>query len=401
MKSVVETAREALTGPVVTQMSALLHESEGNTRQAFETAVPLSVAGLASSASTEAGAQALLRTFERADYVRVDPADLGRTVADPRAAQQVVSSSEGVMSRLFGNKLGGVVDGLAGEGGVSRSSASKLLALATPVVMSIVGRTAASRNLDARGLAGFLGEQLRLAGGAIPRRMAGMLGMTPALAGGPGLVARHGERVVRLPRQGGRRSLMPWLLAGIALLAGMFWLSARRQHRPTEQVVATAPARPTAPAVPAPALPAPVAAVPEDITALSSGGGTAALSRVLEGTEPLPARFVISDLNFRYNSAEIEPGTTQVLDEVAAALRAHPTAKVRVEDHTESSGDNQADMVLSQERSESVKAYLTEHGVSGDRLEAAGHGPTQPLAADDTAGGRGQNRRTELVVTER
>src|SRR6185436_5812833 len=221
MNSVMDTAREALTGNnVVGRMSSLLNESESGTRQVLEKAVPVSVAGLASTASTEAGAQVLLQTFKHGDYDQIDPGDLGKTVLDTNTAERVMSSSEGTMGRLFGNKLGGIVDGLAGEGGVSRSSASKLLGLAMPLVMGIVGKTVTSRQMDARGLSGFLGEQVRLAGSAIPGRLSGMFGLTPALTGGPRMVTEHPERMVEIPRQGGRRSFLPWLVAGLVLLAG-------------------------------------------------------------------------------------------------------------------------------------------------------------------------------------
>src|SRR5262245_31969449 len=108
MKSVVDTAREVLDGPTVGKMSSLLHESENGTRQGFEEAVPVSVTGLANQASTEEGAQALLKTFKEGRYTQVEPGDLGQTLADPKAAEKVVSSSEGMVSRFFGNKLGGI-----------------------------------------------------------------------------------------------------------------------------------------------------------------------------------------------------------------------------------------------------------------------------------------------------
>jgi outer membrane protein OmpA-like peptidoglycan-associated protein len=433
MNSVLDTAREALTGNTVSRLSSLLHENEGSTRKVFEQAVPVSVAGLASSASTEAGAQALLRTFEKADYSRFDPGDLGRTVADPGAVERVASSGEGLASRLFGNKLGGVVDGLAGESGVDRSSAAKLLGLAMPLVMGIVGKQAATRHLDARGLSGFLGEQARLAGGAIPGRLAGMFGLTPAMAGGPVTAGYHPDRMVEVPYErrphrarGG--SILPYLVAALAVFAGLMWLTARRQqhHRPgAARTVATAPATPTpAPVIrpsqnvpvtgtapeqqPAPTAvqnqgatqaPAPTAAPTQATPAPAVSAG--ALASALDGNQTLPARFTVPELTFRYNSATIDTSSTRVLDQVATALVAHPSAKVRIEEHTDSTGSDEANKALSQERSESVKTYLTEHGVSADQLETAGLGASRPVADNDTVQGRAQNRRTELVVTER
>jgi outer membrane protein OmpA-like peptidoglycan-associated protein len=404
MNSVMDTAREALTGNTVAQLSSLLHESESGTRQVLEKAVPISVAGLASSASTEAGAQALLNTFEKVDYSRFDPSDIGRTVTNPGAVDRVASSGEGWASRLFGNRLGGVVDGLAGEGGVNRSSAAKLLGLAMPLVMGIVGKQAASRHLDARGLSGFLGEQARLAGGAISGRLAGLSGLTPALAGGPVAAAYHPERRPEIRHEGRRASFLPWIVGALALLAGLMWLSARRQlhHRPVDKTVATAPAttpaaRPQSNVVPV--TPVSPAAAPEQQPAPVVSAG--ALASALEGNTTLPARFVVPELTFRSDTAEIEPASAHMLDEVASALAVHPSAQVRIEGHTDATGSDDANMTLSKQRADSVKGYLTQHGVSPAQLETAGFGASRPVADNGTVEGRTQNRRTELVITSR
>jgi outer membrane protein OmpA-like peptidoglycan-associated protein len=279
--------------------------------------------------------------------------------------------------------------------------------------MGIVGKQAATRHLDARGLSGFLGEQARLAGGAIPGRLAGMFGLTPAMAGGPLAAGYHPDRMVevpyeRRPHRARSGSILPYLVAALAVFAGLMWLTARRQthHRPG--TVATAPttpapapvarqAPPTAPAAPAEPAPAPPTGTAMPAPPVSG----AALASVLEGNEALPARFVIPQLNFQYNTATIEPTSTRVLDQVAGALAAHPSAKVRIEGHTDSAGADQANMALSQQRADSVKSYLTEHGVSADQLETAGFGASRPVAGNDTVQGRAQNRRTELVLTAR
>jgi outer membrane protein OmpA-like peptidoglycan-associated protein len=407
MSSVVDAAREALTGNVVSQMSSLLHESESGTRRVLEEAVPVSLAGLAGSASTEAGAQSLLNTFEKADYSQFDPSDIGRAVADPGVVDRVAASGEGLAGRLFGNRLGGVVNGLAGEGGVNQSSAAKLLGLAMPLVMGIVGKQAASRHLDARGLSGFLGEQARLAGGSVLDRLGGMFGPTPAMAGGPATPRYQPQRTSEIYH--GRRgaSFLPWVVAGLVLLAGLLWLNARRHGlQNARRPVATAPATPTPAARPqvgaATNAPSPANAPSAGTTspALSVGGG--ALANALGGRGSLPARFVVPGLAFRLDSAEIEPSTAPVLDEVASALAAHPSAKVWIEGHTDTLGNNdEAAVTLSKQRAESVKNYLTQHGVAAEQLTTAGFGASKPLATNDTAEGRAQNRRMELVLTSR
>jgi outer membrane protein OmpA-like peptidoglycan-associated protein len=422
MKNLVDMAQEALEGGTVGRMSSMLHESESGTRRAFDRAVPASISGLASQAATEDGARSLLDTFKGGRYPTVEPKDLGRTVADPAAAGRVVSSSEGLVNGLFGDRLGGIVDGISGDAGVSRSSASKLLGLAAPLVMGLVGKQAVSRNLDARGLSNYLGEQDRLASGTRPARAAAAYGMTPAYAGAPagGGTVTGAPRMVEIPHSqvtGGRRSLLPWVVAGLAVLAGLLWLMNRRGDRDQvgERPAVTAPAdteraakAPPAPAQPTPAQPTPAQPTPAQpapgqapVAQISAGEGMAGLSRALEGEGAMPARFVVSGLAFRQGSAQIDPATGRVLDDVAAALNAHPSASIRVEDHTDSAGDAQANVALSQERADAVKSYLAAQGVAAERIEATGLGSEQPLASNDSEQGRAQNGRTEIVLTQR
>jgi OmpA-OmpF porin, OOP family len=396
MENLVDMGRAALRGDTLSRMSSTLNESESGIRQGFEEAVPLSIAGLANQTQTEDDARSLLDTFRNGRYPHIDPGELGSTVTEPAATDRVVSASAPFLGQAFGGRLDNVVTGLAGETGLRRSTASTLLGLAAPLVMGMVGKLALARNLDPRGLLGFLGEQKRLAAGALPAGLAGTLGPAIGSVGDWDEPARP-SRMVEIPhhREAGRRTLWPWLLGALALLGLLMWSSSRRRERraEVERPVATAPAAPQTPA--APATPLPPA---ESITA---GAGLASFTAVLDGTDPLPKRFQLVGLLFSTDSAEIDPTSAAVLDEIADALEAHPSAKVRVEGHTDASGDPAANQMLSTDRANATKDYLVSRGVPAASIEAAGFGADRPVAANDTAEGRALNRRIELVLTER
>ena len=72
--------------------------------------------------------------------------------------------------------------------------------------------------------------------------------------------------------------------------------------------------------------------------------------------------------------------------------------KVELAGHTDNVGDAAANVTLSVDRSNKVKSYLVEKGVSADRLIAKGYGQDQPLESNDTPEGRQKNRRTELRI---
>ncbi len=104
-------------------------------------------------------------------------------------------------------------------------------------------------------------------------------------------------------------------------------------------------------------------------------------------------------LFFHLNRAEIKPTSMSILDEVVTALNDNPTIKLRVEGHTDSSGNAANNKKLSERRARSVVAYLASKGIAKQRLSAKGFGPDAPLETNDSADGRERNRRVEFVIT--
>lgn len=78
-------------------------------------------------------------------------------------------------------------------------------------------------------------------------------------------------------------------------------------------------------------------------------------------------------------------------------LKENPDLKLKVEGHTDSTGDPEANLKLSLDRAEAVVAALIGAGIARDRLTAAGHGASRPIADNATDNGRAKNRRVELV----
>jgi len=106
--------------------------------------------------------------------------------------------------------------------------------------------------------------------------------------------------------------------------------------------------------------------------------------------------WVYEDIRFASGKAELTAGSTPVLREIAAALKANPRLKVEIQGHTDNRGSLALNERLSQQRAEAVRAYLIDQGIAPERLIARGYGPHQPIAGNDTAVGRARNRRVEL-----
>ena len=105
-------------------------------------------------------------------------------------------------------------------------------------------------------------------------------------------------------------------------------------------------------------------------------------------------------INFDVDSDVIRDESKPTLDKIVAILQSEKAMQLIIEGHTDSDGETQHNQILSQRRSESVKAYLVSAGISSSRLSTKGFGESKPVAPNTTATGKAQNRRVELVVKE-
>ena len=104
------------------------------------------------------------------------------------------------------------------------------------------------------------------------------------------------------------------------------------------------------------------------------------------------------NVTFMTNSADINASFYQVLTSVALVLKDFDKTVVDIAGHADSSGPDDKNLELSQRRAGSVSGYLAGQGINPQRLIATGYGETRPIASNDTAEGRAQNRRVEITL---
>lgn len=110
------------------------------------------------------------------------------------------------------------------------------------------------------------------------------------------------------------------------------------------------------------------------------------------------AQLVLQDVIFETGKATLRPGAAARLQPLVGYLNASPSVKVRIDGHTDSVGTAAMNLRLSQARAASVRSALVAAGVGAARVEAVGHGESQPVGTNVNAAGRQANRRVELTL---
>jgi OmpA-OmpF porin, OOP family len=422
MENIMDLSSLAFRGEALDRLSAQLHESRAATKRGLDNAVPVALAGLAEETRSTNRAEQLLSVIRSGDYPHVRSGEVASALANPVETEQVVQSGTSFLERFFGSRLMGLVDAVARASGLSRTSATTLLGLAMPVVLEEVGTETRTRALDADGLSRMLAREELKVSRFLP----------------PTFPSARTE--ARMPAE--RKRGIGWGVAALAALVALvlFFFALRANRSPLS--APNIDARPTEtpeqniglpgedvpglrpggnPAItPVPGSPRSAGTVPEGTRGTASESPVAtgtspspqtanaeatplhtsdAFAAYLGGDDPTPRSFVLTGIEYGADDDQI--ARHEVLDGVIAALKEHPTAKVRVEGHSGAIGTDAEKQLLSESRALAVRNYLVRHGIEGQRVEAVGRSADRPLAPNDTARGRAQNERVELVVTER
>ncbi len=390
--STLAAVRSQLTPDVIRSASSLVKEPEAATLHTLNSAVPSVLSGLTGMASTREGASGLAGLI-RDGGCGAAAEKIGSLFAGGSATNNMIGAGQQLLSKIFGGKLSAVNDLVARTGGVSSSSSSKLLSLAAPLTLGVLGKRAAAQGLDASGLASSLLNEKSEIDAAAPS------GLTQILGGGPTLVSSrlaepvHIERVsAEAPAEPPRAQPMRWLplaLAALIALALLLFVRGRTAKSTADLASRT----------------------PNALSRIDLPGGTnisvprgsinynLAAFLADQSATSVPKTFVFDHLNFESATTRLTPASVATVNALASILKAYPSAQVQLVGHTDNTGFPEANQTLSLDRANAVKGMLVSQGVSADRISTAGYGQDRPIASNDTEAGRAQNRRLELNVT--
>jgi outer membrane protein OmpA-like peptidoglycan-associated protein len=139
------------------------------------------------------------------------------------------------------------------------------------------------------------------------------------------------------------------------------------------------------------------------LAAASSEQQAAELQRQIDVLQAKPTDrglvLTLGDVLFTTGRADLKPGATGNLNKLVAFLDKYPDRSVSIQGYTDSVGSEDYNQGLSERRANSVKSYLAGQGIGSMRLSASGKGRNDPVADNDSAAGRQQNRRVEVIIS--
>lgn len=123
-------------------------------------------------------------------------------------------------------------------------------------------------------------------------------------------------------------------------------------------------------------------------------------NRILPTTDtPQGLKANLADVLFATGKYDLQPPAREALAKFSGIVLAHPGLKMAVGGYTDSVGSDAYNLTLSENRANSVKAYLINQGIDPNSIASTGYGKSNPVASNDTASGRKENRRVEIIIS--
>ena len=370
MATILDTVRSFVTPDAAARAASLLGESETGVSRGLGAAIPAVLSGLLGKTSDAGAMRQIMSLLTDPSLDSNLTRDIGSMLsAGGLAKSPATDLGSRFLATIFGDRLGPIASALAEYAGVKSSTASALLGLAAPLVMSVLGDRVRREGLDAAGLGSLLASQRDSILAAAPAAVSGLAGLgTPR---GVPLEATPGPGA-----WGGSRAWLGAALAGLALLALWAWA-----HRPGTQEVAQG-LRPqgeqtaslSVTDLPDAALFKRRLASNYELTAPATG-----IEKLLVVFIEDPAKgvdsaawFNFDRLLFETNSATLKPTSQEQLRNVAEILKSYPKVKVKVGGYTDNTGNPAANQKLSQDRATAVVTELVRSRHPGGEAQRRG-----------------------------
>ena len=408
--NLIDFVKSQIGHTVTTKAAGLLEEKEAAMQKALDILLPSVLGGMVNQATTLSGADNLLGFINQGGFDGNLFNSLSSLLGTGSETQGLLKKGSPFVHTLFGKKVGDITQWVATQTGIKTGSATNLLYLAAPILLSAVSKNIYN-NPTATSLVSLLGSQIPMLKNAIPATLLPILGLTQLKLDSPPPNISQ-KSILDIPKSLSAsdekplpKRLLPWIALLAAALIGLYFF--RIYKTPLPDVPTTTPViDSTMTALP----PVPIATVTNDkILTLADSelkvktGSFLDLlyTTITDANADLSKSIILDNVNFEKYKTELTDSSKIQLDDVAKILTAFPNVEIKINGYTDSRGDASENKELSRGRAASVKLYLASKGITRERLTSEGFGQADPIDDNDTEAGRAKNRRIEAVVTKK
>jgi OmpA-OmpF porin, OOP family len=374
-----------------------LGQPEQSVSRGMETSVATLMAGMASKSQDSGTLQKVLDTVSGAGG-EFSWSQMAGSLAAPSSS--AMTAGKRVLSTLFGSKENAVVNGISKASGLTTpGSALTMLSLAAPVVMSFLTRRLRDGGMNIGSLGGLLARESGAIQNALPAGMHELFWPAGTTTVKETVVKEQVSPVIaQAVKQ--ERSGSGWL-AAVALAAlglGLLWFltHARKPNVVTSIPMGTANRMVETPTAP------PACTLPSGLNLPADGVASRIYNYVqTPGDTGSPTWFNADQLRFDTGVATLKSSSQEQIRNIGSVMKNCPNVHLSIAGYTDNVGNETANLRLSKNRANAVRSQLMADGVPADRLTTEGYGEQDPVADNSTAGGRAENRRVAMSVTQR
>ncbi|MFN7918664.1 MAG: OmpA family protein [Bryobacteraceae bacterium] len=394
--SLIDTLMSAIDPATLGSLASKLGESKDSVRSGLEGGSATMLAALASKATDTGFMGQVLGLLGNPGN-----GSIASTVASMATGGGGGDLASKFLSMLFGSQQSGIASAIGRAAGLSSGSASSLLGMAAPLLMSVLGQRVSSGGLGAAALGGLLSSEASGLQKLLPAGVGSLIGGLPSMAAAAPEAASSSGWI--------------WPVAiGALLVAALFWyLGTGSSVKETAHEAAKTATEHAASATTAvsDAAKSAWAALGEFFKRKLPNGFELSIPKLgvenrlidfIEDTTKVVDKttwFDFDRLLFDTGSATLRPESQEQLKNISEVLKAFPKVNIKIGGYTDNTGDPAANMKLSTDRAKNVMDELVKLGVEPSRLTSEGYGDQHPVGDNATEEGRAKNRRISMRVT--
>ncbi|CDF79665.1 OmpA/MotB family protein [Formosa agariphila KMM 3901] len=394
-----------VTPELISQASSALGESETGISSAMSSAIPTLLSGLLTNANDTNVIDGIIGLANSKDFDASSVLSSLPSLLSDSGNKSAIAAGSGMLNMLFGNKQSGLFDLLGSTSGVKKSSVSRLMMMAAPMILGYIRKSGFSAGSLVKTLFSQKDDILK----AAPTGLQALLGHGTKLKPEVKEKIKDIKRPVTPtppPAKQKNKWILPFLIAVAALL--IFYLLRNCEGEPETPVVRNnvpVVVEETKVDVIEPKVDLVDVTLPNGTTLNATANGLESqLTTWLANTDNVLDKntwFDFDNLLFATASANLLPESENQLSNLVEILKAYPNVAIKIGGYTDNTGDPAANLKLSEDRAKSVVAEMVAKGIDSGRLSAEGYGQQHPVATNETEEGRAQNRRIAMRVTSK